>query len=1188
MLSIEEDSDRQDSEIDLSEDENIQYVLRGKDSTSTDGEDSESDLGHSVGYSTPFEYSSEDDDDLISIHGIKKKRVVLPIDEDKAYKAEDSGIGNSTGSYSALLEKTTRHKARTGSETCDIDCDRYMDGININDRSISLLLRQRPAKPFRYPKLEKDLRKLQGLCQTGKYKQCKIDIIGSHEAVCKVIDENDRTPNIKISGRSRCGMHFSGDEVVVRILKQGGEFIPRLQRQVTDDTDWYGEVAGFIQRNRYKNVNHPVMLCVLDHIESRNNMVRPICKTVPKIYVRHRKDTSTDEIELYEHNEETQLLTFSRTEKINLTRRQDVIFVVAYVAWRHEMYPIGVVLNIIKRGQSVEQEISILRYEKQIKQDFTAGALEAAKSLVSERGNVYSSLQSDGYKEEPRQNIFTISNLSKRKSTAYSFQTLSDSHTEIGVYVVDVASIIKKGSYMDNEAMLRGGSLHEHICERTMLPPVIERSFSFAQDIIVPAISVFFKVDRSYNVVQKSLSIAKLLVRCSNHFSYETIQNLIDNDGAKCQFCTEKETCHIRHIYEVAKQLRTRRLGCASLAQSLTLDLTNEEGNFIKQAWYAECIEEELTIFVNNFFARQLWQTNCHFLILRQDQPSEEKVLEWKKSYGHFCRFVVALQDCRLKETLSINDTSLDNLRYSWIIGLQANVWRNIKEFIRQGQLQELQRLVCTDDLHPMVALSKENWKSFQSNEEYKVLISPRRNFPDKSESNFSLRCALYLQATDPFARYADLVNQRLIHSLFRPDIHDHQTDLNAVCSITNQWKRKVELFEKDCNKAILASRISSVPLFLKGFVDEVNKTHISVFVPGFDSVGDGKVLTIDLSHLLPYGDTELGKDPISERPFIRVKWQKRIYSVDRFSRPPQSNYTEKRINPHQKAHFLQLNEWRRLLKKIIDNEEQFREFTDERESILDMAPESRKTVHDVSCEVPGERVVNQLCWFQTTFNIGQIISFQISSNYEMGKLQIKPQVLDLTKNIKFCLDHVSDPVGAFEMHYANHYKQEYSSLKEYGELWSSLLLMDAACNAINEDAITINDIDVEFSDDGGSFELDKKFCEIRDIDLFNIPLDFFPTPKSDEVYTTSRADYICIKCLLSDFEPEHADDYADDMQYLILHGKLCDASAEIMTEGKTITVNFLLNMNSRNLHSLTGQSKRCSIEILPKGDRVR
>ena len=1178
------------SELAISEDQNEQHVLCEKDSTSADSEDSGSDLGHSVGDSASYDYSSDGMEDTLSLQGNKIKRVVLPIDEDPAYKEVDSGVGDSVGSYSALLEKASMRKTRTDSETCDIDCDRYMDGIDIHERSISIILKQSSTKSFRYPKLEKNHRTLQVMCQSENYKRCTIDILGSHEAVCKAIDEKDGTPEIKISGRSRCGKCFSGDEVVVHILKRP-EYIPRLQRQVTDDTEWYGEVAGFLQHHRFRNVKHPVMLCVFDYMDSRNNMVRPICRTVPKIYVRHRKETANNEIEIYEHNDETKQLTFSRVEKSVSSGREQVVLLVAYITWTNEMYPKGVVLKIIQKGRSVGQDISLLRYEKHIKQDFTEDALDAAMSLVCKRGEIFSNLQSQGYKEETRQNIFTISKYSMEKSTAFSFRKLNDWFTEIGIFVVDVASIIPKGSYLDKEAMARGGSLRGNICERTMLPTIIERSFSFAEDIIVPAISVFFVADQYHRYVQNSVSQGKSLVRCSIRMSHQEVQNIINYEGAKCRFCEKEDTCHIRHLYKIARNLRSCRLGVASFAESLRLDITHDPEEIVKQEWYAELIVEELTIFVNFYYANMLLQRRYHFPILGQEPPVEQKVIDWKKSYGHFSKFVVCLQDCHLRETITINDKTLDKLRYTWIIGLQLGVWKDIKKSVRQGQLQNLQRLVCTDDLHPLVALAKENWKSFQSKEEYRVSKIAHRNILDQTYPHFSLRLIVYIEAHEPFQRYADLANQRLVHTLFpqSTQLPYEFNELESICFVANQWKRKTRNFDKEYNKAMLANRLASKPLLLTGFVSEVSTTQIRVFVPGFDSVGDENIVTVDLPHLLPYGDTELGKDPVSERPFIRVKWQKRIYSVDKNRKAPDSKSKEKRINPHQKAHFIQLNEWRTLLKRILSHERSFDNFIRDRESLLAMAPESRKTVLEVSGEVPKDRVFNQLCSFQTTFNIGQILSLQVCSTYEQGKLQIRPQVLDLTHNVKFCLTHVSDPVGSFEMHNTENIKKEYKSLKEYGEAWSSALLMDAACNAVTEDAMTINDIDVAFSEIGGVFELDKTFCEIRDMDLFNIPLDFFCTPNSDEIYTTSRADYICIKCPVSEFETENADEYADDMQYVILHGKLSDASAGNRTERKTIQVNFVLNMNCRNLHSLTGQWRRCfNRKYCQKEDIVR
>ncbi|CAG2248110.1 unnamed protein product [Mytilus edulis] len=203
------------------------------------------------------------------------------------------------------------------------------------------------------------------------------------------------------------------------------------------------------------------------------------------------------------------------------------------------------------------------------------------------------------------------------------------------------------------------------------------------------------------------------------------------------------------------------------------------------------------------------------------------------------------------------------------------------------------------------------------------------------------------------------------------------------------------------------------------------------------------------------------------------------------------------RIYPHQNTTFLRYTDhWIKILKFVLENKiddlrNLLSKFIDDEQTQVnilydkDTISSFKRSVTDVSSEVKQGIIVEHRCRFQVPFHHGQIIQIQMSASMNRGFLTPSPQILDVTENIKFCIDHFDNPIKTLLRYAKLHTKPKYSSVDDYIRTWIPIVEMESTINAVhNEDTAVINDIPVEFRGRKGRFVLTKGFCDVRDMDF--------------------------------------------------------------------------------------------------------
>lgn len=273
-----------------------------------------------------------------------------------------------------------------------------------------------------------------------KFKRCSFYIESAHKAVCTNLNFADEVKEIQISGRSKCGKSYTDDEVVVEILgKSKVRAFDKGRRNIesqTRDTNTYGKVLGTIKRNRYRNLKHPVLVCAID--DFGNHMMKPLCKTVPKIQVSHKHSTSKMKFDMFSYDEEKKTVTFKNTFTIDYANRKSFCFLVAIIHWI-DMYPFGVILDSISTRNDPDSGINILRLQYQIPDQFTEGAERIVNILHSQAKIKISSecIQVSS--------VFTFNCNDDIAEMAYSIEKLSNGKRRISIYIAVPTLFIIKG-----------------------------------------------------------------------------------------------------------------------------------------------------------------------------------------------------------------------------------------------------------------------------------------------------------------------------------------------------------------------------------------------------------------------------------------------------------------------------------------------------------------------------------------------------------------------------------------------------------------------------------------------------------------------------------------------------------------------------------------------------------------------
>ncbi|XP_062578568.1 helicase with zinc finger domain 2-like [Saccostrea cucullata] len=1077
--------------------------------------------------------------------------------------------------------------------------DLVIFGITLKDRCKTSFQKNKTSKSFQYQD-ELSLQEIKSCLQRNKekYKRCVIEIESAHKAICRNLDLGDDVKEILISGRSKCGKAFTDDEVVVEILgesKAQSSYIPRLKIDLAKerkDNNIYGKVIGRLKRNRYGDLDHPVLICSKD--EFADHMMKPLCRTVPKINVSHEHCKHKYQVDLFSYDSERNVADYHETLDINLAHQKAYCFLVAIINW-DDMYPFGIVLKVINTKGDINSGIGILRLQHRVPSAYSQETREMTASILQRKERM-------GVGGRKVVKAFVINDGKQcAMEAAYSVNLLNSGLYRVGIHIVDPTYIIKKGDAIDLEARRRGTDFYvnKDIQPVYMIPEDLSYElFNLGTGKERETLTVYFDVsiDDNFDPLNENVDIEGRVERVV----IKTVEShKISDVQTRLKTKTLKSDIHILH--KISQRLREQRLGKASLFTDVNEMFPYENNNFI-ECMDADILREELHIFANQTVAKLLFEKYPKCIPLKcHDRPSENALLRWKKAHNEYMdKILFCLQDCEIADraVCSIFDCNPEKIRYRHLISVQSNVWQVLREAAERKQFDKLQLVLGADEIHPLQALAVEEWVEIQDSAEYKCAIRKQEAM------HFNLRVPLYTSFTSPLSRFTDLVVHRLVHAAL-DNVKEppyNEIEIQSICEEMNNVNRSRKQFQKSCLILLFAHSLNSQPQVFNGFIQNVTNNDVELIIPTLRKLSrSSKLLPINLLHSRQKPEFE--KEVGSDRYFMTIKWQNRIYSLKRITKNPPKENDYLRIDPHQKVQFRHLKKWVNTIQALLSKKTRniYSLMLGEDPISNQQIPASWNTVNDVSSEVRGGHFAQQVCNYSLSFNYGQMVSIQMCAESERGILTPLPQLFDITPNVKICLQHARDPLGVLSKMATKPTKEKYSTCKDYIDIWMPIFSMEVAIQTADDDSFTINDLPVTFRKQGGAFSLKHSFLEKRDIEFTAHSVDLLSnedrkteeTQEETERFYMSGSDFLCIRCPL---EPKSnaISNFGNGAicsqdRYWVGHAQVSDVRFKSKKGEKVDCVTFVCHNRSPPIpQEMLNKKKECNVEILPKSDVSR
>ncbi|XP_056018047.1 helicase with zinc finger domain 2-like isoform X3 [Ostrea edulis] len=1063
-------------------------------------------------------------------------------------------------------------------------------------------------------------------CNPHQYKRCIFRVESSHESICKVLDQPDidGLEEIQISGRSKAGKAFDLDIVLVEVYnyeKYKQEFISRYQRDINKNNKLhkiYGRVVGIFERKKAKRIAHPVFVCVLD--DTSNFLVRPVCRTVPKLNLIHDHD-NPNVILVHKYFPKSSCIKFHYQFKIDPRIIKSFTFLVVYIRWTNSYpYPLAAVIRVMKIEENRSSALQNLRLQHQVPKYYQEDTVSETERKVREF-ETEKVKQDKGREDLTALRIFTIDPTnSKDLDDALGIERVGENY-RIGVHIADVGAVISKGDAIDLEARERACTFYpgQGINPYHMLPePFGTNICSLLPGVPRPAITVFFTLNRKGMMVT-NFEVKKTTILSSKQFTYEEVQKIIEENNSVDELAKD-----ILLMFKIAKMLRSIRMQNAMFYFPVETKL-NESQNSVLKSKEAHYLVEEFMILANMSIAQYIWKVFPNNLPVRcQEAPSKEMVKRWTEQNSPILNMVLRLQGIdplRNNDRLGLHQIQAV-IRYRHVLPFQKWIWENLSGYIRNNDMETAARLVCTDELHPMQCLALEEWISFQETASYRCTGTAKK----EEIFHFSLKMNLYVHFTSPIRRYPDLMINRLIHAaLENTECPYSVQEVDALCEGINRTMRRAKQFQKQCRIMFWGFQLRKTPQILHGFVKDFSEKSISIVIPGLRSLPVYcKEIPLNLLHLSEKPSVSKKQDPKDD--LMHLKWLQRLYDVTGkpinrvgWLSPEAKAKVCKQLNPHTRARFITQESWKTILKMIIDgklldlrrmltsrqSEDSFG-LDEDKHGFVDTC---KNTVLDHSSEVESGNVIKQGCEYSMSFSRGQIVCIQISAEPQRGIFIPSMQLFDMTNSIKYCLQHTRDPIKFLSKYSILKPQMIYPSTTKYLTVWLPLLEMEAVSSAVEDSSYTINNVQVKFdSERCGHFFLSRRFCDQRDIEFSRMSEKFIlqgEDASDQEVFKNCsflclRSEHVCKKPVGT--KTVCSKDPNDKINW-ILHGQLTGVerikntqqsadTAQPQQQNKTtkssFKVMFNLHSDSNNPSDAMLYDEKpslCSVEIIPKSE---
>ncbi|XP_067677521.1 3'-5' exoribonuclease HELZ2-like [Haliotis asinina] len=982
-----------------------------------------------------------------------------------------------------------------------------------------------------------------------RYKRCIINLKGPHFAVCKIQDDERNLQEIEIHGRGKIGYTFNNDEVVVEILNNA---VDEDTDNASVDDKLYGKVEGVL-RSKFRETRFPVLACTVNSKEK--SIVSPLCNSIPRIRIwSHNSTQQKEDFNMSNSNsgmtqnnkhfidvhayEKGKQLKFQFCHEIIHSKKEQYVLLVVLLSWGKQFpYPQGAVVKVMECGTTFESGLKVLIPQFNVPRYYPSNTVQATVSLAGKIESGIYQAEITNREDYRHLSVFTVDNCnSKDLDDALSvWKVKQDGVLLVGIHITDVTTFVKKGDDIDKTAEQRATTFFptddrgHHMIPETLSQDLL----SLLPNCDRFAISVFFKIDKRGNIIEKP-SVSRSIIRSDRKFSYEEVQNIID--GEPVQFkCKQSLKSSIRVLHVLAKNFRKERLG------NSRFDVRFEDPRFVnienKQgAIDAHNLIEEFMIRTNVFIGKWLMESWQHCVPLRcQSAPPVDRRVHWVNMEGSIIDLLVKLQGFRV-----LNDRECCVAKHCYQnseetrehISVQKRVLEDLKEAGKRKDFAKARDLLCCDELHPLQCLANHRWVHMLDSATYKCSSKGKIY-----TGHFSLNLFPYTHFTSPIRRYVDLIVHRLVHAVLDGQNAPYtQAEVEKACEqMTKACQREIKL-KNTCRTIRKSEMLSKKPLTFNAIVERVSDSSVALRIPSLRGTSYRRLE-------LPLNLLDCCRKPVAEtsssgREQVVCFWKKRLYRYEE----RQERERRDQINVNQIKKTEQFNI---LLDENMHTEEvPFQDFakalkdafhaSGRREvvpDIKDMSVSQRRGEKMLADEKYGDMSVCHFYGFRLIFYSGQVLKVQVHAEPERGMLTPYVQLFHVCANYDLCLTHLDDPVHTFAEYVTQPFRnRQFKYIDEYQETWLPVVRMESAFNSIgSEDTIVIDNVKTLIRNCNqrliGRLILDAKFCDFRQIEIGGKGVDRMAKMKAGESSfdipcNDASLDYLCLRHTPRDYDP--------------------------------------------------------------------
>ena len=1012
---------------------------------------------------------------------------------------------------------------------------------------------------------------------------CVLNASSFNEA--KAIPIDSKNSIVKIIGKKNRVRALNGDTVTVGTFR---DFIP-------DET--YGRVIKVVER-----VSDLTFICEVAQensdsffpIDSKNPGFKNFPGYSSVFRIRHgliqEKSDKRGPVIVYNSltvNEDGSGTQVPRVaDIIDHHRALNMAFVVKFVQWNPKYSSaFGIVIKAYPKGYSylnAERLLSII-HSVQLENDFEAS------NFVTTPNTPVCPHSDGGIRNIPFSNAFTIDPEDARNlDDALTLCKLSESDSEqvyqFGVHIVNAAKHVKLNSLEDKIARSKGSAFYYKSYGKTkmipMLPSNILDGLSLTpgnvRDVWSVTCQVHVNIDGEI-IMTNNVQIHPSQLCSVLQLSYENAQGILNgtySSEAVSKFDDSNEISlknTIDILYKLSLYFAKHRL------KNDAMYWYNSDSDDYISCWQAHKLIAELMIWANNEVAKKSFLDYPSGALLRSQRPPEEKKLDDFKVFVTNIS-TMSYDFCQYQQ----GESNLKNFMVS------RRILRLIRNKKSAGDAVGIAGILMSDCLFPQLSVASSRKRVISHRSKY---CCTDANTPKEEYQHYSLCLETYTHFTSPLRRYADVIVQRSLHH------NDDIMNTLSFCKNINECSLKASSFEKHSERVDFSLSLMYNSEVYEACIERNTKRKLIFALLDIKSAQHvGEIRVPSLGPFIP-------RNSISENvQNMKYCWKIKVSSLTKFSLDNIRGATISKLSSEKVKFTSYFEAYRNVGGEKLEKN---RYSIDFKSLCVSIDPKDWKYVLNFtknpssdnfkyldcldraqtqclssnSCDVHIGTAEYPFMDYVLSLSLEESEVFNIWLNMRKKKCLPEPivQIVELSPLFRVCVQHNAHPAYCFSDFFLKQASRpNYRNIREYIDLWQSVLLAEAAVSSVSESQVFIlRDAELKWP----NFTLCPASSECSFSYMVNGPISL-EIPKA---YIESMSEYFKVK--IGDLICARYGYTGDGDQRQIFHFVIRDVQKADGTEELHITMEISKQENKvskdMKLYLTNHQGALCELQII-------